>query len=219
LPNNKSAYYTGELSGSIINSYESYFIPSNQNPYLGDFNTWNNQHSITESIDTTKFSKSEFNVLLNNVSNNKLSNNRRTIELPTGQQNFVSSSNYITSISELQDSYLSLSSYTKSRHNGIKITSAKYNEYTNGDSGSYGLTSAIDKFQTQFLIFNEIRGTYPELVGGSVLFINSLIDKDGARLNVDKINSTYYYDLIDGFGNNQPVNIQTTTSNITGSAS
>ena len=219
LSNNKSAYYTGELSGSIINSYESYFIPSNQNPYLGNFTTWNNQHSITESIDTTKFSKSEFNVLLNNIPNNKLSNNRRTIELPTGQQNFVSSSNSITSISELQDSYLSLSSYTKSRHAGIKITSAKYNEYTNGDSGSYGLTSAIDKFQTQFLVFNEIRGTYPELVGGSVLFINSLIDKNGSRLNADKTGSTYYYDLIDGFGKDKPVDIQCTTANSSGSQS
>ena len=106
----------------------------------------------------------------------------------------------ITTDAELQDSYLSLSSYTKSRHAGVKITSAKYNEYTKGDSGSYGLTSAIDKYQSFFLTFKGMSGAYPELVNKSTMYVNSLVDDKGEQITVGGTSSIYYANLLDNFG-------------------
>jgi len=148
--NNTMGWFDGELSGSIVN-VNQYFL-DNPNPYLGDWNVWNAQHSATQSINANSFAHSEWNVLLNNVSKSVVSTRRKKIEytgnyLPTGS---------ITSSAELQDSYLTLRSYNTSRYEGSKTTSLKYNTYTSssytGSDGkiqvgdkSYGKTAAIDR--------------------------------------------------------------------------
>jgi hypothetical protein len=219
LSDDKVAYYNGEISGSEVNLYNTYFIPSNENPYLIDIDVWNSQHNITESISLEKFNLSDHNVLFNNVSSSVTSSTRRIIENP-GLPDIVleQKTSSISSSAELQDSYLSLTSYKNSRYDGSKIISSKYNEFTSGDSGSFGKTSAIDKFQTYFLTFKEIRGAYPELVGKSTLWINSLVDKDGNQLaTTDNTSSNYYNNLIDNFGKDSAVNLQITTF-LTGSS-
>jgi hypothetical protein len=70
----------------------------------------------------------------------------------------------------------------------------------------------INNYQTSFLTFKEIRGAYPELVGKSTLWINSLVDKDGNQLAVDfNTGSNYYYNLVDNFGKDSEVDLQITT--------
>jgi hypothetical protein len=213
LPDDKAAYYDGEISGSKVNLYDTYFIPSNENPYLTDIDVWNSQHDVTESISLEKFALSDYNVLFNNVSSSVTSSVRKIIENP-GLPDIVleQKTSSISSSAELQDSYLSLTSYKNSRHDGSKIISSRYNEFTNGDSGSFGLTSAIDKFQAFFLTFKEIRGAYPELVNKSTLWINSLVDKDGNQTTVNfSTGSAYYYNLINNFVKDSVVNLQITT--------
>ncbi len=213
LSGDKSAYYSGELSGSGINLYDTYFIPSNENPYLVGIDIWNSQHNITESISLEKFALSDYNVLFNNVSSSVTSSTRKIIENPGLPDAILEQkTSSISSSAELQDSYLSLTSYKNSRYDGSKIISSRYNEYTNGDSGSYGKTSAIDKYYTYFLTFKEIRNAYPELVGKSTLWLNSLVDKDGNQLAVNSdTSSNYYYNLIYNFGKDSVVNLQITT--------
>jgi len=344
LSGDKSPYYSGEISGSEINAYDTYFIPSNENPYLGDINVWNSQHDADEQISLSQFALSDYNVLFNNISSSRLSANRKILEKvqdsyktvpisavkaeitititqplsgdwwfdPYSQQmgatmgatnlsaNFTVSTTpysfaddfyfteikpvliasnwdtyfdidesgvtqgeivfrmvaktegtsstltnisvgsggsigsqifasnniagvnaapsitippvYISSSAELQDSYLSLISYKDPRYDGVKIKSATYNQYTAGDSGSYGKTSAIDKYQAYFLTFSEIRNAYPELLNKSTLWINSLVDKDGRQLAVSNdTSSNYYNNLIDNFGKDSIVNLQITT--------
>jgi len=337
LAGDKSPYYSGEISGSKVDLYNSYFIPANENPYLGNINVWNSQHDADEQISLSQFALSDYNVLFNNVSSSRLSEYRKTLELVqpvyvtelitgskasftlritksqnneweilnnqvlsatksgsialsmslvnneliygdalelyngyagdifgsnwttyfdidssgvdtnnlvltfTAKQNGISynltnfadgdqmsltnyvdgiddilpttvPAVYVSSSAELQDSYLSLISYKNPRYDGVKIKSSTYNQYTAGDSGSYGKTSAIDKYQAYFLTFKEIRNAYPELIGKSTLWINSLVDKDGRQLAVSyDTSSNYYNNLIDNFGKDSNVNLQITT--------
>jgi len=151
LQGDKKPFFTGELSGSVVDVNQ--YFEDNYNQYLGDWNVWNLQHTISESIDLNKFLHSDWNVLLNNVSSSVKSQFRNNIEY-TG--NFLPTTS-LTYPAELQDSYLTLRSYNTSRYEGSKLTSLTYNIYTsgsytgsngisiqNGDK-SYGKTAVIDR--------------------------------------------------------------------------
>ena len=60
--------------------YDTYFTPSNKNPYLGDWNVYNTQNQPTQSINLNRFLHSDYNVLFNNVSQSVLSFKRYGIE-------------------------------------------------------------------------------------------------------------------------------------------
>ena len=165
LPGDKSAYYNGELSGSQIDIYNSYFIPANFNPYLGDWDVYNSQNTIEDSLSLNKFNHSEFNVLLNNVSSSLISDYRKLYEPIYG-----TTSSLLTPV-QLQDSYLSLKSYQTSRYEGSKLISLKYNTYTSssytssddftsiyGDK-SYGKTAVIDHYVRKIGLFTQIESS------------------------------------------------------------
>ena len=136
LTGSKLPYFNGELSGSKLNVYK-YFQDGNFNPYLGDWNVYNSQVSSKQSINYATFKNSDFNVLINNVSSSVRSNVRRKIEYVFG------TTGSILLPANLQDSYLTLSTYQKSRYDGVKTSSKTYNTWTVGDS-SYGKTAAVD---------------------------------------------------------------------------
>jgi len=149
LSGDKSAYYDGDITGSAINVY-SYYEDSNPNPYvLGTTASWNAQHTVSESANYNKFLHSDFNVLLNNVTNSLISNNRQEIEYIFG------TTQSILSPTELQDSYDSLKTHQLSRYEGVKLSSATYNTYTDGDI-SYGKTAVIDRNTVKLGLFSEI---------------------------------------------------------------
>jgi hypothetical protein len=149
LSGSKAAYYNGNISGSSINVY-SYYENSNPNPYtLGTIASWNAQHAVSESININKFLHSDFNVLFNNVSESLISKNRQDIQYVFG------TTQSIITPAELQDSYESLRTHQLSRYEGVKLTSAKYNDYTNGDI-SFGKSAVIDKNVVKLGLFSEI---------------------------------------------------------------
>jgi hypothetical protein len=139
--NNKVAYYDGNLTGSEINVHD-YFASGNINPYL--------QPTTSLSAgDLYIFNHSDYNVMLNNVSKSLTSRNRQDIECIFG------TTQSILSPVELQDSYESLKTHQLSRYEGVKISSAKYNEYTAGDI-SFGKTATIDKNVSKLGLFSEV---------------------------------------------------------------
>jgi hypothetical protein len=155
LGGDKVAYYDGSITGSII-EYGDEWIAKNFNPYLLP------TASLT-ATDINIFNHSEFNVLLNNVSQSVLSLNRRILQpIYTGSGLNLTLAGYSSSyFAELQDSYESLTSYNRSRHDGTKISSLLYNDYTSASlnySGdiSYGKTATIDKQVRQIGLFTEI---------------------------------------------------------------
>jgi hypothetical protein len=161
LAGDKFDYYTGEISGSIVDIYNNYFVASNYNPYLYDTASWNAANSINQSINNNTFIHSDFNVLLNNVPDSISSKSRRVLEV-SGSNGYVGlGSINILSTASLQDSYLSLDSYNSPRYDGVKVSSLKYNTYTSasatyaGDK-SFGKTAAIDYHVRKFGLFTQI---------------------------------------------------------------
>ena len=149
LSGDKKPFFTGELSGSVIDVNQ--YFEDDFNPYDGDWDVYNSQHTISESIDMNKFLHSDWNVLLNNVSQSVTSSYRKKIEYIYG------TTGSLTSSAELQDSYLTLKSYNTSRYDGSKVTSLLYNTYTSGSytgsdgrtivtgDSSFGKTAALDR--------------------------------------------------------------------------
>ena len=149
LSGDKKPFFTGELSGSVIDVNQ--YFEDDFNPYDGDWDVYNAQHTISESINMNSFLHSDWNVLLNNVSKSVESNIRKQIEYIWG------TTGSLTSSAELQDSYLTLRSYNTSRYDGSKVTSLLYNTYTSGSytgsdgrtivtgDNSFGKTAVIDR--------------------------------------------------------------------------
>jgi hypothetical protein len=161
LSGSKAAYITGELSGSKINIYDDYFVAAGYNPYLQDINVYNNGKSVYQQANTNNFLHSDFNILQNNVSRSLASTPRKKLEISGSNQMLGSGSYVLLVTASLQDSYLSLDSYTLPRYNGVKISSLTYNNYTSASSTyvgdtSYGKTAAVDHYVRKFGLFTQI---------------------------------------------------------------
>ena len=121
-------------------------LPGNAKPKMPDYND---------------FIHSDFNVMLNNVSTSLYSTSRKTLEISGSSQILGSGSFPLLVTASLQDSYLSLSSYTLPRYSGSKTYSAKYNTYSPSSSvwvgdKSYGKTAAIDRYVRKFGLFTQV---------------------------------------------------------------
>jgi hypothetical protein len=141
LTGSRAAYYDGAFTGSVLDTYQ-YFVSGNSNPYLF-------LSSSLTANDINVFNHTEFNIMLNNVSESLISNNRQDIEYIFG------TTQQITSSAELQDSYNTLLTHQLSRYDGVKISSLEYNNYNEGDT-SFGKTAVIDKNVVKLGLFTEI---------------------------------------------------------------
>ena len=184
LPGDKSDYFTGEFSGSGVDLYNTYFIPTNFNPYL----------QLTSSNNTNTFNHSDFNVMFNNVSSSLTSLTRRNIEYKIGNTGSLAN-RAITSPAQLQDSYESLTSYNKSRHDGIQLYSQLYNTYTSasdtyGGDISFGKTAAIDHYVKKLGLFTQVETSkfLPRRNDVSMIY---LVDGFGSYTNLDESNNNW----------------------------
>lgn len=150
LPNNRAAFYTGELSGSWPYINED-FERTNPNPFLK-----------TTTSSSYEFERTDFNVTLNNALTS-----RPAIKV----QKLVPLYSYVSGAliktgeaqvqTDVQESTLGSQSFISSRYSGAKTTSLKYNNYTSasinyeGDK-SYGKTTSIDKQVRKLGLFSEI---------------------------------------------------------------
>ena len=178
LGGDKAAFYNGELSGSNIDLYNKYFLPNNFNPYLLPTS------SLTPG-DLNKFDHSDFNVLLNNVKENRISLIKKEIEYTfdnTGSLN----NRIILSPAQLQDYYDSLISHVNSRYAGTKVSSATYNTYTQGDN-SFGKTAAIDSQVRKIGLFTQISTSsfFPNKNG---VLLKYLVDEFGNLTELNQQN-------------------------------
>ena len=195
LLDDKKPFYTGELSGSVVDVHQ-YFV-DNYNDYLGDWNVYNAQHTITQSINQNTFNHSDWNVLLNNVSKSVESNVRKHIEYIWG------TTGSITSSAELQDSYLTLRSYNISRYEGSKTTSLLYNTYTSASStyvgdNSFGKTAAIDHQSLKVGWVKNIPSASLNFYDKTSIDLKYLVDKDNflnelslANYNLAEVQNTF----------------------------
>lgn len=166
--------YTGENSGSIID-VNDLFQSGNYNRFI-----------FEENI--TNFDHSDFNVLLNNVSQSRHSNIFRTLDINNSS---------ITYRSELQDSYVDYKRHSRPRHDGSKSTSLKYNVYTpatesyKGDD-SYDKNAAIDLYSRKFAFFSEVVLSGSTLPSRSNAYIKYLIDEFGSVTELTQQNKNLF---------------------------
>ena len=191
LTGSKVAFYNGEISGSNINLYKNYFEPVNDNYYL-------HPTSSLTANDINIFNHSDFNVLLNNVTASRLSLLRQGIEPIIGATGNLSNRT-ILSPAQLQDSYLSLTSYNTSRYEGSKVSSLNYNTYTgsttingvlyNGDE-SFGKTAAIDHQVRKIGLFSEIKSS--SFFGDrNDIVLKYLVDERGGLTELNQRNKNW----------------------------
>jgi hypothetical protein len=147
LGGTKSSFYNGEIEGLYID-VNDYFENSNPNTFLHP----------TSDIDIDIFNHTDFNVTLNNISSSILSDKRYKLEKRYENINgkVYLAANEISSSAELQDSNLSLKGHLNSRYDGTKLSSLKYNVFTEGDN-SFGKTSAIDHNTRKIGLFTQVQ--------------------------------------------------------------
>jgi hypothetical protein len=169
LSGNKLPYYAGNFTGSYIDTY-AYFEANNYNPYL--FPT-----AALSAGDINVFNHTDYNVMLNNVSQSVVSRTRQDIEYVFG------TTKSILSPAELQDSYETLRTHQLSRYEGSKIYSLQYNIYTPatgsyGGDVSYGKTAVIDKNAIKLGLFTEVTNN-KFLPGRNNAVLKYLVDIEG----------------------------------------
>jgi hypothetical protein len=178
LTGSRAAYYTGEFNGSVI-EYGDDWTERNFNPYL-------HPTSSLTAHNINVFNHSEFNVLLNNVSESRLSNTRQDIEFIYGTTGSILTPAY------LQDTNESLTTYNRARYEGAKVSSLLYSVYTSasanysGDS-SYGKTAAINKDARQLGLFTEIVSS-SLLPGRNRVALKYLVDEFGGLTELNQRN-------------------------------
>jgi hypothetical protein len=185
LTDNKKSYFTGEISGSVI-KYNDIFTSRNFNPYL----------NLTSSVDRNVFNHSNFNVLFNNVSSSRVSNNRRVYQPILVQSGSLFLGGYSSSyFAELQDSYDSLKTHQLSRYEGVKVSSATYNIYTSASAtysgdNSYGKTAAIDKTVRKLGLFTGILSS-SYLPRRNNVSLKYIVDEFGEVTELNQLNKNW----------------------------
>ena len=167
IDGNKLPYYDGNITGSYIDTYAQ-FDELNTNPYLVNntvgyippgFVSGNTDFILdtTAPLYDNFFDNSDFNALQNNVSKNLTSQYRKKITpiLSTDSLGRVFTSYSMTESVELQDSYLTNTSYLNSRHDGVQLYGTFYNTWVNGDI-SYGITPVINHNTKKLGLFTEV---------------------------------------------------------------
>jgi hypothetical protein len=220
LYGNKLPYYDGNITGSKIN-VNSYFVSGNINPYLkyftfanaydswaatgsaaptgsesgSGFDYWNTT-VVSSSYSLYGFQHSEYNILLNNVSQSRKSTTRRLIEFVPG------TSTKILNDAELQDSYDTLRTHQLSRYDGVKIYSKKYNNYTSASTDysgdlSYGKSAVIDRNSNKLGLFTEVTPN-KFLPKRNNAILKYLVDMDG-NLTELNLRNTHWQEIQNTF--------------------
>ena len=180
LGGTKSSFYNGEIEGVYID-VNDYFENSNPNIFLHP----------SSNINIDDFNHTDFNVTLNNISSSILSNRRYKLEKKYEGINgkVYLAAGDVSSSAELQDSNLSLRGHLNSRYDGTKLSSLKYNVFTEGDD-SFGKTSAIDHNTRKIGVFTQVQSskflTNPKRNNFSLTY---LVDEKG---NLTELSSNNY---------------------------
>jgi hypothetical protein len=167
LTGDKVSYYDGNITGSFVDTYV-YFKENNINPYLVNntvgFIPPGFLSGSTDFILNTDavfyenfFYNSNFNALFNNVSKSLESKYRKKLTpiLTIDNLGRTYTSYSIEEPVDLQDSYLSLESYTNSRYDGVRLFGRINNSWNVGDI-SYGQNPVIRHNTKKIGLFTEI---------------------------------------------------------------
>ena len=162
----QSEFYNGELPGNhIIVTTQSL-----SSPFPGG--------------DISSFANSEFNPLLNNIDDARLSNIFEDVDYSGGLKtpvNFDLITGSIAYKAPVQDSNYTTIRHRNPRYNGVKNTSERTNKWTTSsfNEGTLGKTPSIDHLKTSVAYCDGMAGWTPEYMDASWVQIKYLINADG----------------------------------------
>ncbi len=131
--------------------------------------------STNDLIFIQEYYNSDYNVLFNNFEDSVKSTHTYKIDYSdsTISSNLLPILNKDRSqLSSVKDDFYSCKRNSNIRYEGVKMTSAKYNVYTNGDK-SYGKTAVIDVYPSSILTFKNVT----KASGSNETRVTVIIDK------------------------------------------
>ena len=132
---------------------------------------------------TPNFYYSDFNPIMNNVEDERLSTKYEKIDYypgittPTNFDLIISGSALKASV---QDSNYSSKRIINPRYDGVKSTNQYLNVWTPGDTGNYGKTPSTQNLKTMVAYCDWISGWPPDRMNASAIHIQYLIKSDGS---------------------------------------
>ena len=200
LAGDKVPYYNGNITGSFIDTY-AYFEENNRNPYLVNntigyippgFISGNTDFILNTDEPAYKnfFINSDFNALQNNEFVSLTSQYRKKLIpiLSTDSLGRAFTSYSITGAVELQDSYLSDTSYVNSRYDGVQLYGRNFNTWSFGDN-SYGLTPVINYNTKKLGLFTEVVDSILPYKSNATL--KYLVDETGKLTELNQRNRNW----------------------------
>jgi hypothetical protein len=133
-------------------------------------------------ITTANYDNSDFNPLINNAVDIRKSSTYQDIDynqgalVPVNFELLISGS---AQKAEVQDSNYTLARHINPRYNGSRTTSLKLNEWSRGDTNTYGKLPTIESNKTYVAYCDTIGGYPPERMNSSGILIKYLIDENG----------------------------------------
>jgi hypothetical protein len=137
---------------------------------------------IEPYISTPNYYNSDYNPLINNVEDERLSSKYQDVDYSTG---IYTPTNFSLLISgsavkaAVQDSNYTSKRVTLPRYDGSKSTSQVLNQWTPGDEGTYGKLPTVESLKTMVAYCDWIGGWPPERENASAIHVQYLIKSDG----------------------------------------
>ena len=179
-------YLTAERSSLSSPSFKSGSLLLTQSRALSSSNC---APVIFEPYVTTfDYYYSDFNPIMNDINENRLSTRFEEVEYypgittPTNFNLIISGSALKASV---QDSNYSSKRVINPRYNGVKSTSQVLNQWTPGDTGTYGKTPTAQSLKTAVAYCDWIGGWPPDRENASAIHIQYLIKADGTIIIPD----------------------------------
>jgi hypothetical protein len=138
---------------------------------------------IEPYIITPNYYNSDYNPLINNILVDRLSSIYQDVDYSSG---IYTPTNFGLLISgsalpaAVQDSNYTSKRVTNPRYNGVKSTSQVLNQWTLGDTGTYGKTPTVESLKTMVAYCDWIGGWPPDRENASAIHVQYLIKSDGS---------------------------------------
>lgn len=166
------------------------------------------------------FQGSEYNVLLNNVNNSRISGKRQVVNYNNTSEDPINILSIVTNTAEkaqVQEYIYNTEGSIRGKYKGKQLQGVKINEYIQGDK-SFGTQPVITNLSTLIFETEKGRSTSPEMLGaGSLSFTNILNvgkDKDTVE-NYYKNTRAYDASLIQGITVGDKFTLSQYTTDIT----
>lgn len=133
-------------------------------------------------ITTPNYYNSDFNPLLNNIEDERLSTIYQDVDYSSGiliPTNFDLLIEGTAVKAPVQDSNYTTKRHILPRYEGSKSTSQNVNKWTSGDSGTYGKLPTVESLKTYVAYSDNMGGYPPERMDTSGILIKYLISEDG----------------------------------------